>query len=80
MIADPYVKDTHVKAWKAEEQVGWQAEISGNYWAGYIQHAFVLDDAEMIERATKWVDDMLKTQLENGYLGTYRRTGCKKER
>ena len=76
MIADPYVKDTHVKAWTAAEQVGWQAEISGNYWTGYIKHAFVLGDEDMIKRATKWVDDVLKTQLDNGYLGTYRREGA----
>ena len=76
MIADPYVRDAHVEGWSSEEQVGWQAEISGNYWAGYIQHAFVLDDAEMIARATKWVDDVLKTQLDNGYLGTFRFEGA----
>jgi len=72
MLASPYVKDVYIKNWSKVEQVGWQAEISGNYWAGYIQHAYVLNDAEMIARATKWVDDVLKTQLDNGYLGTYR--------
>ena len=72
MLASPYVKDVYIKNWSKVEQVGWQAEISGNYWTGYIQHAFVLNDAEMIARATKWVDDVLKTQLDNGYLGTYR--------
>lgn len=76
MIADPYVKDTHVKAWSANTQVGWQAEISGNYWNGYIQHAFTLGDEEMIARATRWVDDMLKQQRDDGYLGTYRHKGA----
>ncbi len=75
-IAAPYVEDVYIKNWSKVEQVGWQAEISGNYWTGYIQHAFTLNDPEMIARATKWVDDMLKTQLENGYLGTYRTEDC----
>ena len=78
MIDYPYVKDTHVEAWSKAEQVGWQAEISGNYWSGYIQHAFVLNDKEMITRATKWVDDMLKQQQSDGYLGTYRIEGADK--
>ena len=72
MIEAPYVRDAFIDKWSPEEQIGWQAEISGNYWAGYIMHAFTLDDKEMIEIATKWVDDMLKTQCEDGYLGTFR--------
>ena len=72
VIAEPYVKDTVVERWPLDEQLGWQAEISGNYWAGYIMHAFVLNDSEMISVATKWVDDMLKLQCENGYLGVFR--------
>lgn len=76
MIAEPYVKDTHVGVWSAVEQAGWQAEISGNYWTGYIQHAYTLGDEEMIARATQWVDDMLKQQRADGYLGTYRREGA----
>ena len=76
MIAEPYVKDTHVKAWSQEEQMGWQAEISGNFWSGYIMHAYALGDEEMIKRATKWVDDMLKQQKPDGYLGTFRQEGA----
>lgn len=76
MIAQPYVQDTHVKAWSANTQVGWQAEISGNYWTGYIQHAFTLGDEEMIARATQWVNEMLKQQQADGYLGTYRAEGA----
>ena len=71
-IADPYVKDTIIERWPLEEQLGWQAEISGTYWTGYIMHAFVLGDTEMIAVAEKWVDDMLKLQCENGYLGIFR--------
>ena len=75
MIADPYLRRTRVPVWSEAHQVGWGAEISGNYWAGYIQHAFVLDDAEMIARATEWVDDMLKMAKPDGYLGAYFKEG-----
>lgn len=71
MIADPFINKSYVDAWSNEDQSGWGAEISGNYWTGYIQHAFVLNDKEMIDRATKWVDEMMKHQKEDGYLGTY---------
>jgi len=71
MIADPFVNKSYVEAWGDGDQSGWGAEISGNYWTGYIQHAFVLNDADMIKTATDWVDAMLKNQRADGYLGTY---------
>lgn len=71
MIADPYIKKSYVKAWENGNQNGWGAEISGNYWTGYIQFAYTLGDAEMIKTATEWVDAMLKKQRADGYLGTY---------
>ncbi len=71
MIADPFVSKSYVKRWGDGDQSGWGAEISGNYWTGYIQMAFTLNDPELIARATQWVDDMLKNQREDGYLGTY---------
>ena len=60
IIADPYVRKSKVSAW---------ADV--NHWNGYIQHAFILNDVEMMARATKWVDDMMKNQKKDGYLGTY---------
>ena len=71
IIADPYVRKSKVSAWTDVNQSGWAGEISANYWNGYIQHAFILNDVEMMERATKWVDDMMKNQKKDGYLGTY---------
>lgn len=71
MIYDPFINKTYVESWGNGSQSGWGAEISGNYWAGYIQHAFVLNDAEMIKTATEWVDTMIKKQRSDGYLGTY---------
>ena len=71
IIVDPYIKKSCVSAWTDVNQDGWGGEISANYWNGYIQHAFILNDEEMIERATKWVDEMLQGQRKDGYLGTY---------
>lgn len=71
MIADPYIRLSRVRAWSEGVQDGWGAEISGNYWTGYIQFAFTLGDAEMIKTATEWVDAMIKRQRPDGYLGTY---------
>ena len=71
MIWDPYINKTHVEAWSGHDQLGWGAEISANYWSGYIQYAFTLNDKEMIDIATDWVNKMLTKQREDGYLGTY---------
>lgn len=50
---------------------GWSGEISGTYWTGLVQLAFTLDDKELIEKATKWVEGVLKHQEADGYLGSY---------
>ncbi|MBQ9797279.1 MAG: glycoside hydrolase family 127 protein [Clostridia bacterium] len=71
MIADPYINKSYVKAWGDGDQSGWGGEISGNYWTGYIQFAYTLNDPEMIAVATNWVDTMIKKQKPDGYLGTY---------
>lgn len=41
IIVDPLKKRTVVDGWANEAQIGWGAEISGNYWTAYIQHAFL---------------------------------------
>lgn len=72
MIGKPFLEKYAVPAWSGGDQEGWGAEISGNYWTGLVQLAFTLNDEGLIRKATKWVDGVLKTQLPNGYLGTYR--------
>lgn len=71
MIEAPFIRDFFVKAWGNGDQEGWGAEISGNYWSGYIQYAYTLNDSEMIKKATEWVSEVLKRQKKDGYLGTY---------
>ena len=75
MLAAPFIRDFHVPTWTSHESLGWGAEIAGSYWNGYIQFAFTLNDAEMIAIATKWVNDVLAKQREDGYLGTYYHEG-----
>lgn len=77
MIADPYLRKTVVKQWDGGEISGWGAEISGNYYAGLIQFAYTLDDEELKQKATEWVDVVLKTARADGYLGTYREPDAK---
>ncbi len=71
MIAYPYIDKRPVLKWKPHQQDGWGAEISGNYWTGLIKLAFTLQDDALIEKATNWVNAMLKNQKDDGYLGTY---------
>ena len=71
VIRDPFINRTHVGGWTDVDQAGWGAEISGNYWSGLIELAFSLNDKELIEKVTNWVDTMMKYQREDGYLGTY---------
>ena len=70
MIAKPYVDRTH----KSKVSPGWSGEISGTYWAGLVQLAFTLNDAELKAKAEKWVRATIALQEEDGYLGSYRKT------
>ncbi len=70
MIAKPYVDRTH----KSRVSPGWSGEISGTYWAGLVQLAFTLNDADLKAKAGKWVHATIALQEEDGYLGSYRKT------
>ena len=50
---------------------GWGGELSGKYWTGLIQLAYTLNDPELIEKATNWVEGVLKHQEPDGYLGSF---------
>ncbi len=71
MVALPYINKRIVKEWPLQLQSGWGAEISANYWHGLIRLAYTLNDKELIEKPTNWVDGMMKNQREDGYLGTF---------
>ncbi len=72
MIAAPYTTRETYEGWAKECRAGWGAEISGNYWWGFIELAFISGDTDMLRRADEWVNAVLANRLEDGYLGTYR--------
>jgi hypothetical protein len=54
-----------------EQYKWWNSETQSNWWDGYIRYAFLLEDAEGIERVQKYVGKILATQDQDGYLGIY---------
>ncbi len=70
MIANPYINCGTDEKWGAVK-AGWGAEISGNFWYGFMMLAFGLNDDELKAKAARWVDGVLKNQRPNGYMGTY---------
>lgn len=70
MIGKPYVD----RGYKAKVSASWCGEISATYWTGLIQLAFTLNDAELKNKADKWVRGTIALQEEDGYLGSYRKT------
>lgn len=76
MIHTPYTEQRTEQNWGGP---GWGAEISGNYWYGFICLAFALQDEELIAKATAWVDAVLANQEEDGYMGAYAVTDNRRE-
>ncbi|MBR0144943.1 MAG: glycoside hydrolase family 127 protein [Clostridia bacterium] len=70
MIANPYINCGTDEKWGAVK-AGWGAEISGNFWYGFMMLAFGLDDGELKAKAARWVEGVMKNQRADGYMGTY---------
>ncbi len=49
----------------------WNSETQSNWWDGYIRNAFLLDDQQAIEKAKNYINRILATQDEDGYIGIY---------
>ena len=54
-----------------EQYKWWNSETQSNWWDGYIRNAFLLDDQQAIKKVKLYVDKILSTQDEDGYLGIY---------
>lgn len=54
-----------------EQYKWWNSETQSNWWDGYLRNVFLLNDPKGIEKAKKYVESILKTQDEDGYLGIY---------
>jgi hypothetical protein len=75
MLAKPFVTRGRNK----KISVGWNAEISGEYWCGLVNLAFTLDDRKLKRKAERWVNGVLAAQEEDGYIGAYRKTDDRTE-
>lgn len=49
----------------------WNSETQSNWWDGYIRNAFLLGDSSHIKIIKQYVQRILATQDEDGYLGIY---------
>ena len=54
-----------------EQYKWWNSETQSNWWDRYIRNAFLLDDRQAIEKVKEYINRILATQDEDGYLGIY---------
>ncbi|MGL2963611.1 beta-L-arabinofuranosidase domain-containing protein [Flavobacterium sp. RSB2_4_14] len=49
----------------------WNSETQSNWWDGYIRNVFLVNDKAGIEKVNQYVQRILATQDDDGYLGIY---------
>lgn len=54
-----------------EQYKWWNSETQSNWWDGYIRNVFLIDDKSGIEKVKNYVERILATQDEDGYIGIY---------
>jgi DUF1680 family protein len=55
----------------SEQYKWWNSETQSNWWDAYIRNVFMIDDKVGIEKVNQYVQRILATQDEDGYLGIY---------
>ena len=50
----------------------WNAETIGNWWDGFVRHAYLTNNQEAIEQSRAIVDNLLVSQEDDGYVGIYK--------
>ncbi|PWE00593.1 beta-L-arabinofuranosidase domain-containing protein [Marinilabilia rubra] len=50
----------------------WNSETAGNWWDGFVRHAFLTNNEKAIEQSHKIVENLLASQDEDGYIGIYK--------
>ncbi|UJH68899.1 beta-L-arabinofuranosidase domain-containing protein [Allomuricauda sp. SCSIO 65647] len=50
----------------------WNAETIGNWWEGFIRHAFLTKNETAIEQSHEIVRNLLNSADEDGYIGIYK--------
>ncbi len=54
-----------------EQYKWWNSETQSNWWDGYMRNVFLLDDQQGVKKARTYVEAILATQDEDGYIGIY---------
>lgn len=55
----------------SEQYKWWNSETQSNWWDGYIRNVILLNDKAGLEKVEKYIQEVLKTQDEDGYIGIY---------
>jgi DUF1680 family protein len=55
----------------SEQYKWWNSETQSNWWDGYIRNVILLNDKVGLKKVKKYVQEVLKTQDEDGYIGIY---------
>lgn len=54
-----------------EQYKWWNSETQSNWWDGYLRNILLINDAVGIEKVKQYVERILATQDEDGYIGIY---------
>ncbi|WP_161992005.1 beta-L-arabinofuranosidase domain-containing protein [Flagellimonas algicola] len=51
----------------------WNAETIGNWWDGFVRHAYLVDDQKAKLQSMEIVENLLASQDDDGYIGIYKK-------
>lgn len=54
-----------------EQYKWWNSETQSNWWDGYLRNVFLLQDSSGMKKVEHYVNTILNTQDEDGYIGIY---------
>jgi DUF1680 family protein len=54
-----------------EQYKWWNSETQSNWWDGYIRNVILLHDKDGLKKAEHYIQQVLKTQDKDGYIGIY---------
>ena len=55
----------------SEQYKWWNSETQSNWWDGYIRNVILLNDKKGLEKVDNYIQRILKSQDEDGYIGIY---------
>lgn len=54
-----------------EQYKWWNSETQSNWWDGYIRNVILIDNKEGLQKVEKYIQEVLNSQDEDGYIGIY---------